>query len=165
VASWIMNQDPVSAYGTGGQKVRDFGTCLDTFSVVYLYPDNVGVTFSSRQFNGHGSQPSGIRNRMFGNEGALETAYGGKVLIRGNNFYRGGETSTIFKQGAVNNIATFHKAIQEGDFSNPTVPASVRSNLLTLLGRAAAYRQEVVTYKELLQRDEKLDADLKGVKD
>ena len=165
VASWIMNQDPVSAYGTGGQKVRDFGTCWDTFSVVYLYPNNVGITFSSRQFNGHGSQPSGIRNRMFGNEGVLETAYGGQVLIRGNNFYRGGKTPTIYKQGAVNNIAAFHTAIQEGDFSNPTVAPSVRSNLLTILGRTAAYEQRVVTQKELMENDEKLEANLKGAKD
>jgi len=165
VANWIMNQPPESAYGTGGQKVRDFGTCWDTFSVVFQYPDNVGVTFSSRQFNGHGTQPEGIRNRMFGSKGVLETKYGGQVLVRGENFYRGGSTPTIYKQGAVNNIATFHTSIQNSDCSNPTVAASVRSNLLTILGRTAAYERRIVTWDEILQSDEKLDANLKGLKE
>jgi predicted dehydrogenase len=164
VASWIMNQPPVCAYGTGGQKVRDFGTCWDTFSVVFQYPDNVGIAFSSRQFNGHGTQPEGIRNRMFGSKGVLETQYGGQVLIRGENFYRGGSTPTIYKQGAVNNIAAFHANIQSGDCSNPTVAESVRSNLVTILGRTAAYKGEVVNWDQLVKSDEKLDANLKGLR-
>ena len=165
VASWIMQpQPPLSAWGTGGRKVRDVGTCWDTFSVVFQYPENVGIAFSSRQFNGHGTQPEGIRNRMFGTEGVLETAYGGDVLIRGSQFWRGGSTPTIYKQGAVNNIATFHANIQAGDCSNPTVPESVRSNLVTILGRTAAYRGQVVTWDELLQLNEKLEADLRGLK-
>ena len=164
VANWIMNQPPVCAYGTGGQKVRDFGTCWDTFSVVFQYADNVGVTFSSRQFNGHGTQPDGIRNRMFGTKGVLETKYGGDVLIKGENFYRGGSTPTIYKQGAVNNIVTFHTSIQKGDHSNPTVAPSVQSNLLTILGRTAAYEGRVVTWKEIMQCDKRLEADLTGLK-
>ncbi len=164
VASWIMNQPPVSAYGTGGRKVRDFGNCWDTFSVVFKYADNVGITFSSRQFNGHGTQPEGIRNRMFGNEGVLETKYGGQVLIRGKNFWRGGSSPGIYKQGAVNNIAAFHADIAAGKCSNPTVPASVRSNLVTILGRTAAYQGEVAQWDKLLQSNEKLEADLKGLK-
>ena len=165
VVNWIMNGPPLCAFGTGAQKVRDFGTCWDTFSVVYQYPDNVGITFSSRQFNGHGTQPEGIRNRMFGNKGVLETKYGGQVLIRGENFYRGGMTPDIYKQGAVNNIATFHASIQAGNFENPTVSESVRSNLLTILGRTAAYESRVVTWDELLENDDKLPFDTKGLKD
>ncbi len=165
VMNWIMSQDPVCAFGTGGQKVRDFGTCWDTFSVVFQYPDNVGIAFSSRQFNGHGTQPEGIRNRMFGAKGVLETEYGGQVLIRGENFYRGGRSPGIYKDGAVTNIATFHASIQNGDCDNPTVSESVRSNLLTILGRTAAYEGRIVTWDEILKDDKRLLADLKGCKD
>jgi len=165
VASWIMGGPPVSAYGTGGRKFRDVGTCWDTFSVTFQYPDNVGVTFSSRQFNGHGTRPEGIRNRMFGSEGVLETEYGGQVLIRGKQFYRGGETPTIYEQGAVSNIAAFHDSIQRRDYSNATVAESVRSNLVTILGRSAAYRGAVVTWEELLSAGERLSPDLAGLKD
>jgi predicted dehydrogenase len=165
VASWIMGRPPVSAYGTGGRKFRAVGTCWDTFSVVFQYPDNVGITFSSRQFNGQGTRPEGIRNRMFGSEGVLETEYGGQVLIRGKQFYRGGQTPTIYEQGAVSNIAAFHDAIERGDFGNATVGESVRSNLVTILGRTAAYRGRVITWDELLRSDERLAADLNGLKD
>jgi myo-inositol 2-dehydrogenase / D-chiro-inositol 1-dehydrogenase len=92
VMSWIMNQPPVCAFGTGGRKVREFGDCWDTFSVTFQYPNNVGIAFSSRQFDGFGTQPEGIRNRMFGTLGVLETSYGGETLIRGKNFYRGGSS-------------------------------------------------------------------------
>ena len=164
VASWIMDCEPVCAFGTGGRKVRDYGDCWDTFSVTYQYPDNVGIAFSSRQFNGHGTQPEGIRNRMFGVDGVLETAYGGDVMIRGSNFYRGGKSPAIYKDGAVVNIATFHKSITEGDYTNPTVAPSVCSNLVTILGRTAAYRGEIVQWKDLIQCDEKLTVDLSACK-
>lgn len=165
VASWIMGQPPVSAYGTGGRKVRDVGTCWDTFSVVFQYADNVGITFSSRQFNGQGTRPEGIRTRMFGSEGVLETEYGGQVLVRGKQFYRGGQTPTIYEQGAVSNIAAFHDAIERGDYSNATVGESARSTLVTILGRTAAYKGRVVTWDEILRSDERLVPDLKGLKD
>ena len=165
VASWIMGRPPLSAYGTGGRKFRDVGTCWDTFSVVFQYDDNVGVTFSSRQFNGHGTRPEGIRNRMFGSEGVLETEYGGQVLIRGKQFYRGGETSGIYQDGAVRNIAAFHDSIQKGDYSNPTVEESVRSNLVTILGRTAAYGGRLVTWDQMLRDSERMEFDLSGLKD
>ena len=164
VASWIMDQPPLCAFGTGAQKVRDFGNCYDTFSIVFLYPDNVGITFSSRQFEGHGTQPEGIRNRMFGTEGVLETAYGGKVFIRGKQFWHGGSSPQIYREGAVSNIAAFHAQILKGDYTNLTVAPSVRSNLVTILGRMAAYTGQVVRWEQLLQSSERLDPQLKGLR-
>jgi predicted dehydrogenase len=164
VASWIMNEPPLYAVGTGGRKVRTIRTCWDHFAVLFQYSNNVGITFSSRQFNAHGSKPDGIRNRMFGSKGVLETEYGGTVIVRGENFYRGGTTNDIFKQGAVNNIATFYKSITEGRFDNPTVEPSVRSNLATILGRTAAYTGERVYWNKLIKSTEKAKADLRGLK-
>jgi myo-inositol 2-dehydrogenase/D-chiro-inositol 1-dehydrogenase len=164
VLNWIMKDPPIYALGTGGRTVRKVGTCWDHFAVLFQYANNVGITFGSRQFEGHGTQPEGIRNRMFGTKGVLETEYGGQVIIRGENFYRGGNTGDIYKQGAVNNIATFHKSITEGTFDNLTVEPSVRSNLITILGRTAAYQGRVVRWDEIIKSTEKLDANLKGVK-
>ena len=118
-----------AAYQIEGAAATDGRTpsIWDTFSVTYTYADNVGIAFSSRQFNGYGTRPEGIRNRMFGTEGVLETEYGGQVLVRGKQFYNGGKTPTIYEQGAIGNIAAFHDAIQRGDYSNGTVGESVRS--------------------------------------
>jgi predicted dehydrogenase len=164
MASWVMGAPPVEAYGTGGRKYREIGSCWDTFSVTFRYPGDVGVTFSSRQFQGHGTRPEGIRIRFFGTDGVLEAEYGGQVLIRGKHFYRGGETPTIYEQGAVSNIAAFHDAIQKGDTGNPTVEESVRSTLVSILGRTAAYVKRVVTWDEMLREGERLVPDLSGLK-
>jgi len=164
VMNWIMGEPPLWAVGTGGRKFRPVGTCYDTFSLLFQYPNNVGITFSSRQSEGHGTQPEGIRNRMFGTEGILETEYGGQVLIRGKNFYRGGSSPGIYQEGAVANIKTFYESVTGGKFDNPTVEPSVRSNLITILGRTAAYETRMVTWDEVLKSKEKLDANLKGLK-
>jgi len=164
VMNWIMDEEPVSAVGVGGRTVRPVGTCNDHFALLFEYPNKIGITFSSRQIKGHGTQPEGIRNRMFGSKGVLETEYGGQVLIRGENFYRGGKSPGIYKDGTVANIATFHKSIVEGNYANPTVEPSVRSNLITILGRTAAYTGEKVMWKSIVKSTEKLDANLKGLK-
>jgi myo-inositol 2-dehydrogenase/D-chiro-inositol 1-dehydrogenase len=165
VMSWIMNEPPIYAIGTGGRKVRtDVGDCWDHFAVLFQYPNDVGITFSSRQFNGHGTPVSGITNRMFGSEGVLETKYGGDVLIRGTNFYRGGKTSTIYKDGAKANVATFHENIITGKFDNPTVEPSVTSNLVTILGRTAAYEKRLVKWNEITKSKVELDGQLDRLK-
>ncbi len=166
VMNWIMGEPPLWAAGTCARKVRPVGTCNDTFSLFFQYPNNVGITFSSRQIEGFGTNPEGIRNRMFGSEGVLETEYGGQVIIRGkgDHFYRGGSSPQIYEAGAVANIKTFYDSVTGGKFDNPTVETSVRSNLITILGRTAAYKNGVVTWDEILKANEKLDANLKGVK-
>jgi myo-inositol 2-dehydrogenase / D-chiro-inositol 1-dehydrogenase len=165
VMNWIMDVPPLYAVGTCGKTVRPVGTCADHFACLFQYPNNVGITFSSRQMNGHGTQPEGIRNRMFGAKGILETEYGGQVLIRGENFYRGGRTPGIYSEGAVTNIKTFYDDIQNKNYANPTVVPSVRSNLITVLGRTAAYQPgQVVSWDKMLQTGEKLEANLKGLK-
>ena len=165
VMNWLMKTPPLYALGCGGLKARPkAGTCWDHFVVYYQYPEKVGVQFSGRQFKGHGTA-EGIKNRMFGSKGVLETEYGGAVLIRGENFYNGGKTPEIYESGAVANIAAFHRAIVEGDFRNPTVAPSVQSNLITILGRRSAYENRVVAWAELLKDGERLYPGLKGLKD
>ena len=53
----------------------------------------------------------------------------------------------------------------KGDFSNPTVAPSVRSNLTTILGRTAAYHPgQEVTWKQILDAAEKWEFDPEGLK-
>jgi myo-inositol 2-dehydrogenase/D-chiro-inositol 1-dehydrogenase len=165
VMSWIMGPPPLHALGCGGLKARPkVGTCWDHFVVYFQYPAKVGVQFSGRQFKGHGTA-EGIKNRMFGSKGVLETEYGGTVLIRGENFWNGGRTAEIYESGAVANIAAFHRAVTEADFQNPTVTPSVQSTLITILGRKSATENRVVTWEELIKDGERLRPDLKGLKD
>lgn len=165
VANWIMGEPPLWAVGTGGLKARPkVGTCWDHFVCYYQYANDVAVQFSGRQFKGHGTA-EGIRNRMFGSKGILETEYGGAVVIRGEHFFNGGRTAEIYEAGTVNNIAAFHRSIATGDFANPTVAPSVQSNLITILGRKAAYEKRRVTWPELLKDEERLEPNLEGLKE
>ncbi len=166
VVNWLFAAPPINAVGACALTARpNIGSCADHFTCHFQYPEHVGVTFSSRQFNGYGTRPEGIRVRAFGQKGVLETEYGGSVLIRGDNFYRGGKSPDIYEAGARANIATFYANITQGNFENVTVPASVRSNLITILGRTAAYLGTLVTWDGLLAANERLEADLKGLKE
>jgi predicted dehydrogenase len=162
VAAWILNAEPVRAYGTGGAKRGFAGTCWDHFAVVFYYPNDVLLSFNSKQL-GHGYDD--ICCRIYGNLGTIDTHYGGNVTVRSqDDAYNGGSTRNIYQDGAVNNIAAFHQAISRGDYSNATVPSSVRSNLTTILGRTAAYQRREVTWDEMIRANEKWEADLKGLK-
>jgi predicted dehydrogenase len=165
VMNWVMGTPPLFAIGSGGLTARPkIGTCWDHFVVYYEYPKKVGIEFSGRQFKGYGTA-EGIKNRMFGSKGVLETEYGGAVLIRGENYFNGGKTAEIYESGVVSNIAAFHSSVVGGDPANATVAPSVQSNLITILGRKAAYENRVVTWDELLKDEERLVPNLKGLKD
>ena len=167
VMSWVMKDSPPTrCSGTGGRRVRlDVGDAWDHFALAYEYPKQIGVTFSSRQFDAHGT-PGGILNRMFGSTGVLMTTYGGDVMIRGgaDNFYRGGKTNAIYKEGAAANIEAFHAQVLAKDTTNATVEPSVTSNLVAIMGRMAAYNGRSVTWADLLANKEKVRADLSGLK-
>lgn len=70
----------------------------------------------------------------------------------------------IYREGAVNNIAAFHQCIRSGRCDNPTVAASVQSNLITILGRTAAYERRPVTWEEILHSGNVMELRLEGLK-
>jgi hypothetical protein len=137
------------------------GDCWDHFEVLFFFPDNLVVTFSSKQV---GFAYDDIMVRAHGMNGTAETHYGGKVWMKSREEAYNGDSPGIYQVGAEANIVSFHKAIASGDFSNPTVAPSVRSNLTTILGRTAAYKNAVVTWDEMMKTNEKWEADLKGLK-
>ncbi len=162
VATWILNADPVRASGSGGRKIRVHGNIYDHFSVTYSFPGDLLLTFSSiKAIPGVRDE---IRCKVFGTGGMIDTDYFGEVAIRGTKPFAGGKVENLYSAGTVANIEEFHRAITAGDFANPTVAPSVRSNLTSILGRTAAYKRETVTWEQMLQANEKIELDLKGLK-
>ena len=160
VVTWFLNADPIRAYGSGG-RMRGFGSCWDHFALLFYFPNDVVVTFNSKQV-GHGYDD--IMCRVYGMKGYADTHYFGKVMLRSDEDGCSAEMNNLYTDGAVRNIATFYDQITKGDYSNATVAPSVRSNLTTILGRTAAYEKREATWQELIQRNEKLDANLTGLK-
>ena len=161
VATWLVNADPIKAYGTGGRSRPFLGDCWDHFSVLLFFPDNVVVSFTSKQV-GFGFDD--IMVRAHGTTGTAETNYGGKCWLHSRDDIFNGATDNIYQVGVEHNIASFYQEIIKGDFSNPTVAPSVRSNLTTILGRTAAYRGTEVTWTEMLKANERWECDLKGLR-
>lgn len=165
MAAWFVGADPIEAEGRGGRKARlGKGDNCDHFSVRYAFPDDVLLTFSGTQVTR--AIPGGyeIAARWFGSRGLVDTLYNGPVSIRGEMPYRGGETGNLYTEGAVANIRDFAELVRSREASNPTVVPSVKSTLITILGRMAAYRRSVVTWKQMMEEKERLDAKLKGLK-
>ena len=161
VASWILDAAPLRAYGTGGCKRESAGDCWDHFAVIYYYPNDLILSFNSHQ-SGYGYDD--IMCRVYGLKGTADTHYFGNVMVKATEFHLDGSVGALYGDGVITNIATFHNCITNGDCANSTVPASVRSNLTTILGRTAAYKNSVVTWDEMMRHKEKFTADLKGLK-
>jgi myo-inositol 2-dehydrogenase / D-chiro-inositol 1-dehydrogenase len=161
MACWYLDAAPLSAYGTGGKKREFVGDCWDHFSVIYEFPKEVVLTFDSKQV---GFGYSDIMCRVFGDSGTVDAHYFGKVMFKSKEDGVNGDVNNLYVTGIESNVATFHKSITEGDFSNPTVASSVRSNLTTILGRTAAYHQTRVSWEEMMKQPEHFVADLKGLK-
>lgn len=162
VASWIANADPIKAYGHGGRSRPFLGDCWDHFSVLFFFPDDLVVTFTAKQV-GFGFDD--IMVRAHGTTGTAETNYGGKEWLHSREDRFEGTTDNIYLVGVERNMVTFYDNIVKGDFSNPTVAPSVRSNLTTILGRTAAYHPgKEVTWKQILKTAEKWEFNPKGLK-
>jgi len=161
VATWIVNADPIKAYGTGGRARPFLGDCWDHFSLLFYFPNNLVVSFTSKQA-GFGFDD--IMVRAHGTTGTAETNYGGKCWLHSREDVFNGDTDNIYQVGVEKNIASFFEDITKSDCSNSTVKPSVRSNLTTILGRTAAYKGGEVTWEQLLKKNEKWVADLKGLK-
>lgn len=117
--------------------------------MVFWFPNDVLISFSSKQV---GRDWDDIQCRIYGTEGTIDTHYGGPVVVHCDDKYNGGQTSRIYAEGVENNVKAFHASIVQGDFSNPTVAPSVRSNLTTILGRTAAYTKSEVTWTDMMRQ-------------
>ena len=161
VASWLIDAEPVKAFGTGGRKVRvDVGDCWDHFMVTYFFPKDLLLDFSSTQFlKGF----SDIHCRMYGSRGTVDTHYSGTLWIRGGARFEG-DSRGVFASGVTNNVRDFHTAVTEGNTANTTVAPSVRSNLTCILGRNAAYKGDVLTWAAMMKAATKVDGKLQGLK-
>ena len=161
VATWIVNANPIKAYGRGGRARPFLGDCWDHYSVLFFFPNDLIVSFTAKQV-GFGFDD--IMVRAHGETGTVETNYGGlcSLISRDDRFT--GKTDDIYRVGVERNMAAFYENIDKGDWSNPTVPPSVRSNLTTILGRTAAYTGAEVTWDEILKAGEKWQFDARGLK-
>jgi predicted dehydrogenase len=167
VCNWIVGAHPVKATAKSSRKViKNPGNISDNYEVIFTYPGDVEMSFSSTQFSGGGYFD--VAERIFGSTGLAEAPYSGPLHIVGQNAWAWSDpanTSAPAKFAAdgafTNNLAladavkdrTFIESITSGHFHNQ-IPQGVDSALSCMLGRRSAELGREVSWDELAQSTE-----------
>lgn len=164
VCNWLLQDHPIKATATGGRKVRTFtGDTWDHYEVIYEYPNERMIVFSSTQFLDLGWGDSG--ERINGSKGAFD-GRSHPMEIRGENPWKPGESQNqdgaAFFQSSnaeANKVKTFYQSIETKQYINE-IPSGVQSTLSSILGRTSAYRGKEVTWNEMIEDNERYEANL-----
>jgi myo-inositol 2-dehydrogenase / D-chiro-inositol 1-dehydrogenase len=170
ICNWVMQAPPVKATGRGGRKGRGEtgGDCYSHFDVIFEYPNDVHVSFSSVQF---GKGKFDVSERFFGAKGQAASPYSGTLGIEGDEpwtwagsekqqggaFSANGSFSDNLADADSEKQKGFIGAITSGKFHNQA-PQGAESALTAILGRQAAYTRREVTWGELLRSNEHWDS-------
>jgi myo-inositol 2-dehydrogenase / D-chiro-inositol 1-dehydrogenase len=176
ICNWVLRGHPVKAAGLGGRRGRsEFGDAMGHCAVTFWYPDDVHVSFSSKQFGAGGGFD--VSENFFGTRGTSQSPYSGVLGIKGEEAWTwsDGKTGSENQQQAefsatgkfTDNLAqadaekhkSFLQSIETGQFQNQAA-LGVEASLSAMLGRAAVYAGHEVTWDQLLQSNESWDAKL-----
>jgi myo-inositol 2-dehydrogenase/D-chiro-inositol 1-dehydrogenase len=149
--AWAMgDKEPISAIATGGRQVRteaENGNIYDHFGIVYDYEDGVkGFHFSRQQDHCDG----GVIEQFSGSKGVCH--------VQGNNHWIKGEKPWRYQsEKSYDMYQTEHdelfaairagKVINDGD-------RMVKSTLLAIMGRMAAYTGKQISWEDALNSKE-----------
>ena len=171
ICNWVLQGHPVKAVGTGGRRGRsEPGNVYGHCAVSYWYPNEVQVSFASKQF---GKGAFDVSERFFGARGESQSPYSGPLGITGeeNWTWAGSEKKQDGQFSAAGTFAdnlaeadaekhkSFIASITSGGFHNQ-VAAGVESSLSAMLGRTAMYTGREVTWEELVRSKETWEAKL-----
>ncbi len=156
IANWFLNSHPVKAVGNGGQKARTgLGDCWDHFQVIYTYPNDVQMSFTSTQFlKGWGD----VAVRIYGTKGIAEIHYDEPIRITGDNKFKWEEGSP-FDGAESGRISEFVDSVMSGNYINAADHAA-ESAMTSILGRMAAYKGQELTWKNMERSNQRFRVDL-----
>jgi predicted dehydrogenase len=162
-ALWAAGQRPVSCQGLSRLGRPDpHGDSHDVFELLFEYEN--GIIHSHRGEHLNNYLGFDVVCQIVGQTGYAQTCYGGKATLKARENVINVEVPNPYEGGAVRNIARFHQAVTESDFTNETVQRAVDGALATLLGREAGRRRTKLTMEQLLKENQKLEVNLKGLK-
>jgi myo-inositol 2-dehydrogenase/D-chiro-inositol 1-dehydrogenase len=152
--NWVMDANPVSAYGSGGRFTRpEDSEMWDAMSIDYTYPGNRVVSFMCRQIPGTASDNSNI---VYGSRG---TCHIGAMNAGSKIFNRAGELVWETKGGIGAAYRQEHKDLVDSIRSGKPIvelKQTADSSLVAVMGRLAAYTGQTVTW-DFLTKESKLD--------
>jgi myo-inositol 2-dehydrogenase / D-chiro-inositol 1-dehydrogenase len=172
ICNWVLKAHPLKASATGGRAGRPDGDgdAYGNYNVIFHYPDNVDVTFSSTQF---AKGWWDVTERFFGTKGTSQSPYTGPLGIWGDEPWQSpdsakptGDQQAFSVTGKfVSNLESadpekkkaFVESITSGKFHNQAEKGA-ESALSCMMARTAAYKGHEVTWDELLKSKEVWDS-------
>jgi len=172
ICNWILKAHPLKASATGGRQGRPAadGDAYGNYNVLFHYPDDVDVTFSSTQF---AKGWWDVTERFFGTKGTSQSPYTGPLGIWGDEPWQaagspakdkaepqafsvtGSFTSNLEFADSEKKKA-FVESITSGNFHNQAAKGA-ESALSCMLARTAAYKGREVTWEETMKSSEVWD--------
>jgi myo-inositol 2-dehydrogenase/D-chiro-inositol 1-dehydrogenase len=169
VCNWIMGTHPIKAVAKSSRlAVKHSGNVSDNYEVIFTYPGEVALSFSSTQFGKNDSFD--VAERVFGDAGVAEAPYSGPLRILGAEPWTWADDAAqdsapgkFAADGAfTNNLAladpmkdrSFIESITSGKFHNQ-IAAGVESARSCMLGRQAAVLGRELSWDEMLKHPEK----------
>ena len=161
VCNWVMQTHPVSAYARASRKVMKVdGDINDNYEVIFTYPGDVQMSFTSTQFNKNNFFD--VSEHFFGSDGLAEAPYSGALRIVGDKPWAWAGSDTAAKgQFAANgdftdNLAQadatkdrgFVESITSGKFHNQ-IAAGVDTARSCIMGRKSAELGRLVSWQEI----------------
>jgi myo-inositol 2-dehydrogenase / D-chiro-inositol 1-dehydrogenase len=172
ICNWILKAHPLKASATGGRQGRPAadGDAYGNYNVLFHYPDDVDVTFSSTQF---AKGWWDVTERFFGTKGTSQSPYTGPLGIWGDEPWQAAGSPAKDKAEAqafsvtgsfTSNLEfadpekkkAFVESITSGNFHNQAAKGA-ESALSCMMARTAAYKGREVTWDETMKSSEVWD--------
>jgi myo-inositol 2-dehydrogenase/D-chiro-inositol 1-dehydrogenase len=163
---WMLDKTPIAAMGISRTaRAEAHGDSHDMYGITYEFDDGLFWTHTGRHSGGEKGPQAPLATCEFLGDAYMIIGYGGRALIRGGpGHYAGGTVENLYGAGASRNIATFYQNVTEADCSNITVHMAIDSCLATILARDACLRKGRITMEELMKANQRIEADLDGLK-
>jgi myo-inositol 2-dehydrogenase / D-chiro-inositol 1-dehydrogenase len=171
ICNWILKAHPVKASATGGRQGRPAtdGDVYGNYNVIFHYPNNVDVTFSSTQF---AKGWWDVTERFFGTKGTSQSPYTGALGIWGDEPWQSADSTKPASEPQAFSVTgsftsnlesadpekkkAFVESITSGNFHNQAEKGA-ESALSCMMARTAAYKGREVTWEETLKSTEVWD--------
>jgi predicted dehydrogenase len=149
--TWAIGSHPLRAMGSGGTNLfiddPPGRTVMDNYNVIFEYPNGVRVNFSHHYFDPPGF--TGIKERVFGSEGAIELEDAtwqprtGKKQIIKLDVPDAGKDSTYMALAAfIDNVRDHKEPINNAE-------SALQSTMVPIMATKAIYEKRIVSWEEM----------------
>jgi predicted dehydrogenase len=161
VCNWVMGTHPIAAYAKSSRKVvQNPGNTSDNYEVIFTYPGDIQLSFSSTQFNKNNFFD--VSERFFGSEGVADAPYSGALQIRGTNPWAWSSntpapTGQFAANGAFSDNLAEADAMKDRDFVQSIVSGKLQNQIVAgvetarscIMARKSAETGRTVTWQEI----------------